>query len=182
MFSCEIKMKRRLPPYFPKLFGPMAFLVKLSWISFLIAPKMVLGCGGLLLSLCLVLTNFFIYEQEFSPSISGITPLMVWTNICMSMCVLAFIEHSYLLYCMRFSSKRYRKIAHRITSSNISVEKMKLTPERNITNGPMNNEEGEDTLDFQNWSKKVDTYAIKIFPLSFLVVSVIYWVYFGFLY
>ena len=182
IFLCDVKMKRKLAPYVTSVYFSMAFLVELSWISFLIAPEIVPGRAGLLITLCLVLANFFIYQQESSPSQSGLTPLLLWTNICLMMCVLAFMEYAYLLYCIRFGYITCKGIKRTKISNNYSGWKIKQVTKMNGEEHLVRNAMEEDKLQLFNWAKKVDSYAMKIYPLTFLGISLMYWIFFGLLY
>ena len=177
IFSWNVKFKRLLTPYGP-MFGMTMLLVELSWISFLIPPEMVPGRAGLLITLCLVLTNYFIYAEELSPPVSGITPLHIWSNMCLSMAIFAFMEYAYILYYIRFGYKKVKRNAKVQVLSNVIEQKER------VLNKLANKELLEKTLEdqertgFQNWARSVDSRAVKIFPLTFVVQAIVYWLYF----
>ena len=177
IFSWNVKVKRLLTPYGP-FFAITQLLVKLSWISFLIPPEMVPGRAGLLITLCLVLTNYFIYAEELSPPVSGITPLHIWSNMCLGMTIFAFMEYAYILYYIRFGYIKVKRNAKIEVLSNVLGQKehglIKLTDKESIKK-TLEDQEG---TDFQNWARSVDKCAVKIFPLTFVVQVIVYWLYF----
>ena len=66
--------------------------------------------------------------------------------------------------------------------SNTRIETLDHTSQGNITN---NNEELEiehlvvkENLPFHTRAHSIDSFSLKIFPLSFLAISLIYWLYF----
>ena len=155
-----------------------AMLVELSWISFLIPPEMVPGRAGLLITLCLVLTNYFIYAEESSPSISGITPMHIWCNMCLMMAIFAFMEYAYLLFYIRFGHKRIKENSKIGGLNNLSGQQSQgIVPISNKESSKKTLEDHE-KIQFHNWAKSVDSYAIKIFPLAFVIFTITYWFYF----
>ena len=59
---------------------------------------------------------------------------------------------------------------------------MKQVKQMNSEEQLVKNAEEEDKLQVLNWAKTVDSYAMKIFPLTFLGIALIYWIFFGLLY
>ena len=80
-------------------------MVMVSWTSFLIAPECVPGRAGLLVTLLLVLTTISLHELDVSPSVQGITPLLIWNDICVTMVIVAIVEYAGILYTMRFCTR-----------------------------------------------------------------------------
>ena len=105
-FSWKIDLKRILAPHVFETFIPMTIMVTVSWMSFLIPPQIVPGRGGLLVTLLLVLTTFHLRELDKCPAVRDITPLLVWSSVCLLMVALALFEYAFVLYFIRFGEKK----------------------------------------------------------------------------
>ena len=171
----------------------MTTLVMTSWISFLIPPQVVPGRSGLLVTLLLVLTTFHLHEFDQSPLISSVTPLLIWCEICLAFILIAFLQYSYILYCTRFEKDIKRKNKRRVGRNTIcSAEKQR--ERKTSTSGTNDKEKIGESLDVisRNFNmesqqaeslnaesaKIVDYYSLRIVPIGFLVVVLIYFVYY----
>lgn len=192
-FSWEIHLKRLLLPYVFKTFVPMTSLVMTSWISFLIPPESVPGRSGLLVTLILVLTTFHLHELDQSPLISSITPLLIWSELCLAFVFLAFLEYSCILFWVRFSNNRINKTKGRSGINPIhTIEKEKPKSsgkEDQICKDSQIQRERKqkrvpgyckDMMLEKITASKLDCIALKLFPLVFTFVLVVYFIYFGF--
>ena len=195
-FSWEIHLKRLLLPYIFKTFVPMTTLVMTSWISFLIPPESVPGRSGLLVTLILVLTTFHLHELDQSPLISSITPLLIWSEICLAFVFFAFLEYSCILFFLRFPNEGKNKIKGRsginpmymITKEeNIGKEEY-LKDDQNVRNTQMPLERRrkgagrncKDAMSEKLTASTLDYWALKIFPIGFIFVLIVYFGHFGF--
>ena len=184
VFSWDIHLKRLLRPYIIKTFIPMTTLVMTSWISFLIPPNCVPGRSGLLVTLLLVLTTFHLHELDQSPLISSVTPLLIWTEICLAFVLIAFVQYSFILYFTRFN-KEMKKINKRRGAINpiYSIDKQRQRKgSRNsgkdkekmgeVLNLSLRNEELGDQDD-DSFSRKtatlIDFYALMIVPIGTII-------------
>ena len=191
IFSWNMNLKRLLFPFLLKAFGPMIAFVEISWISFLIPPEMVPGRVGLLVTILLVCVNFYLYALETSPSITDITPLHIFFEICCTMVFNAFVEYAIILYTMRFG-KGNPYINNKVvdmrssvvqTASELSNTKRNASddssPEQVTKMGEiLRNSGDEQKLQFHKEALAIDAFALKIFPISFVGVSLVYWLYF----
>merc|ERR1711994_715809 len=91
-------------PYIVKSFIPTTLIVMVSWTSFLVSPDCVPGRSGLLVTLLLVLITIYLHALDVSPSIHGITPLIIWNQICLTMVIIALFEYAGIMYVIRFLS------------------------------------------------------------------------------
>ena len=194
VFSWDIHFRRLLMPYIFKTFIPMTTLVMTSWISFLIPPNVVPGRSGLLVTLLLVLTTFHLHELDRSPLISSVTPLLIWTEICLAFVLIAFVQYSFILYFTRFDKERKQnyKIRAAINPIYSIVQQRQGKEVRN--SGKSNEKQGEVTnLTLRNQEDKgheddsfniktatmIDYYALMVVPIGFLLVVFSYFIYFS---
>ena len=105
-FTWKIDLKRILVPYIFETFIPMATMVIVSWISFIVPPEIVPGRAGILVTLLLVLTTFHLREMERCPAFRDPTPLLIWTSVCLSVVSIAIFEYAFILYYIRFEQKK----------------------------------------------------------------------------
>ena len=193
IFSWKIHLKRILTPYILGTFIPTTTLVATSWISFLIPPESVPGRAGLLVTLLLVLTTFHLHELDVSPSVKGITPLLIWSEICLSLIILAFLEYAVILYFMRFGKKKIGS-KQMLELSTISKEKQNILTRARMRNkgvdyilepneSKSNKVDSIDTLEvkgvsgYRERALRIDHYALKTFPPLFVIIISIYWTY-----
>ena len=105
-FTWKIDLKRILVPYIFETFIPMATMVIVSWISFIVPPEIVPGRAGILVTLLLVLTTFHLREMERCPAFRDPTPLLIWTFVCLFVVAIAIFEYAFILYYIRFEKKK----------------------------------------------------------------------------
>ena len=193
-FQWDIHLKRILLPYVFKTFVPMTTLVMTSWISFLIPPESVPGRSGLLVTLLLVLTTFHLHELDQSPLISSVTPLLIWSEICLAFVFLAFLEYSCILFCLRFSTgyKGANKGRSGINPAYaIDRQQLKASAKEDqiIKNtNQMNMDKrsrritcySKDMTSEQLSASKLDYLALKLFPFGFVLVLVVYFIHFSY--
>ena len=189
MFAWRIQLKRLMLPFVVKEFIPTALLVMVSWISFLITPECVPGRGGLLVTLLLVLTTMYVHELNTSPSVKGITPLLIWNQICIIMIIVALLEYAGILYSMRFCTPT--KFKERIDELNVDsnkkdcrlVHKNEETKLIIVSDDQNHKENAETRFQFDDMdtclhkAQIVDHYSLILVPLLFCVISLIYWIY-----
>lgn len=171
----------------------MTTLVMTSWISFLIPPESVPGRSGLLVTLLLVLTTFHLHELDISPVISTVTPLLIWSEICLAFVFLAFLEYSFILFYSRFRNNGQNKDKGRSGINAVHINKRiepkafgnddentkttrQVETERRTKRISMNS---NDALPATLTASTLDYFALKIFPLCFMLVLVIYFVHFS---
>ena len=176
VFAWDIHLNRILLPYIFKTFIPMTTLVMTSWISFMIPPEIVPGRAGLLVTLLLVLTTFHLHELEQSPMISSVTPLLLWSELCLASVLLAFLEYAFILYFMRFPklSRTESKVRR-----GVNPKSMKGQDEPHDSKNEATHNESTGKQDGALRERKaavIDFYALRIFPLSFFFILVIYFI------
>ena len=190
MFAWTIQLKRLILPFVVKAFIPTAVLVMVSWISFLITPECVPGRAGLLVTLLLILTKMYVHELDTSPSVQGITPLLIWNQICIIMIILTLLEYAGILYVMRFCTPT--QYIERIRVLNVDantkdcglMQKNTKTKTKQIDDDQNHKKNKETRFKFDDMvlclhkAQMADHYSLIIVPSSFCVVTFIYWIYF----
>ena len=180
-------------PYIFKTFIPMTTLVMTSWISFLIPPESVPGRSGLLVTLLLVLTTFHLHELDQSPVISTVTPLLIWSEICLAFVFLAFLEYSFILFYVRFRNNGRNKDKGRSGINPLCMNK-NVKPKSSCNKDDVTRNTGQmemerrpkritinskDALPAKFTASTLDYFSLKIFPLGFMLVLVVYFVHFS---
>ena len=166
-FSWELHLERNFLPYMVKSYGPVPAMVAIAWLGFLIPPEMVPGRAGILVTLFLVMANLYIYEMESLPYIGSITPLHIWYEIGQDLLFLAFLEYAYLLFLMRFGNSNS---VESVIGNNDrgTMEGLPTNPNLKLIKGQ----------NFKEKAKRIDSFAIKVFPLISLAILSLYFCYY----
>ena len=200
MFTWKIEMERILMPYIVKSFIPTTLIVMVSWTSFLVSPDCVPGRSGLLVTLLLVLITIYLHDLDVSPSIHGITPLIIWNQICLTMVIIALFEYAGIMYVIRFLStsnkingmginclnleNRRKDFGHRDIEFNHSMTKIKV--EKNS----VQTKDGYNEIDLSTkkdsviearfrTAKSIDHASLILIPVLFSLTTLIYWLRFA---
>ena len=197
IFCWKLDLRRKLYPYILKAFTPMTVTVVTSWISFLIPPENIPGRAGILVTLLLVLTTFHLHELDESPSVGGLTALVIWGTICLVMIILAFLEYACILYAMRFGKKsngttmknkcNLMFLRRETSSMNKQTSNKVLSTETEEAIGKNANDKGVRNMDIrelnecQRRATQFDYNALIIIPALFITVALIFWIYYFFL-
>merc|ERR1712106_873676 len=97
----QFNLKRHMAKYVWNYHFPSGLFVTVSWVSFLIAPSVVPGRIGLLVTLFLVLTNMFNTINTESPTVEGLTSISIWLLSCIVFVAAAVSEYAVILYLKR---------------------------------------------------------------------------------
>ena len=195
MFTWKIEMKRILTPYVVKSFIPTTLIVMVSWTSFLVSPDCVPGRSGLLVTLLLVLITIYLHDLDVSPSIHGITPLIVWTQVCLTMVIVALFEYAGIMYVIRFlSTPKKIDAAHflnldilRPGSGKVDMEKKIGIPKRvkerqtkDDDNSMDARHKNDEIMDARfKMAKSIDHASLILIPCSFAFITLVYWLHFA---
>lgn len=71
----------RFTPFLLNIYLPTAILVTMSWVSFLINPKVIPGRMGLLVTIYLVLTNLSVGARVKAPPTGNISIVDIWFQV-----------------------------------------------------------------------------------------------------
>ena len=198
MFTWKIEMKRILMPYIVKSFIPTTLIVMVSWTSFLVSPDCVPGRSGLLVTLLLVLITIYLHDLDVSPSIHGITPLIIWNQICLTMVIISLFEYAGIMYVIRFLStsnkingmsclnleNRRKDLCHREMELNNSMTKIKLERNSVKTKDGYNEKDASTKNDsimearFRT-AKSIDHASLIFIPVLFSLTTLVYWLRFA---
>ena len=109
----NVFFKRNWIPYMWSYYLPALGLSLVGSVSFLIMPEMVPGRVALLLTLLLVLINFFGSIQEKVPISDELTAIGIYIQGIIALAISALFEYAVILYRikMRFMAK-HRKMGH----------------------------------------------------------------------
>ena len=193
MFTWKIEMKRTLTPYVVKSFIPTTLIVMVSWTSFLVSLDCVLDRAGLLVTLLLVLITIYLHDLDVSPSIHGITPLIVWTQICLTMVIVALFEYAGMMYVIRFLSTPKKIDAAHLLSLDIlrpGSGKIDMEKKMSITKRmrERQNKDDDKSMDATHkndeimdarfkMAKSIDHAFLIFIPCSFAFITLVYWLY-----
>lgn len=101
----RVHLKRNWIVYFWSYYLPSFCLALIGSIGFLILPEIVPGRVALLLTLTLVLINFFIAIQEKIPKTEGLTAIGMYILGCLTFVFMALFEYAIILLRIKFYSK-----------------------------------------------------------------------------
>ena len=94
----NIALKRKIIPIFFQVYLTTTLLVIVSWVSFMIDPKLVPGRMGLLVTVLLVLINIFISAKHEAPTSSGsLSALEVFLVACVLDVFTSILEYALVL-------------------------------------------------------------------------------------
>ena len=94
----RLVMKRRSLKYVLNYYVPSLLFVSASWTSFMVPPRIVPGRMALLITLLLVLINFYGTIIENQPACWKTTNIMEWIICCTMFVFGALVAYSILLY------------------------------------------------------------------------------------
>ena len=157
-------------------------------------PDCVPGRSGLLVTLLLVLITIYLHEQDTSPSVHGITPLIIWNQICLTMVIIALLEYAAILYLIRFRTPT--KHGKRIGCFGLDMIRSKTLEKRetSVSNTATSMEEyrnskadeteiydpTNDPMDARlQMAKSIDRHSLILVPISFFIIVFVYWIHFS---
>ena len=159
----ELVLKRYYVLHIMSYYIPCKLFVIMSWISFIIPPKVIPGRMTLLITLLLVLVNLFGTVITKQPSSNSTTLVAIWTISCILFVTAALFAYTILLWKQGRQCKNLPK-----KHPNVS----RVNPIKEKEHGHFTDNEGHDpTGNTCSW----DENCLKIFPLAFLIFNVIYW-------
>ena len=198
MFTWKIEMERILMPYIVKSFIPTTLIVMVSWTSFLVSPDCVPGRSGLLVTLLLVLITIYLHDLDVSPSIHGITPLIIWNQICLTMVIIALFEYAGIMYVIRFLStsnkingiiclnleNRRKDFSQRDMECNNSMTKIKVEGNSSKSKDGYNEKsvaiKKDSVMEARfKMAKSIDHASLIFIPVLFALTTLIYWLRFA---
>ena len=147
----KMRMERYSTKYILNYYLPSLIFVTASWASFLIPPTIVPGRMALLITLLLVLINFYGTIIQNQPPSQKPTALVMWTLVCGMFVFGALLAYSVLLYKL-FKTKGPKDCNQRRHQTKQEFEKL---IEQNLANS--------------------DKLFLIIFPSLFAIFNLIYW-------
>ena len=153
----RLKLERHYAQYLLNYYFPSLIFVVVSWISFTIPPEIVPGRMGLLVTLLLVLVNFFGTVIQTKPPTKKPTNLDVWMLACIVFVCGALFSYAALLF---------RQM------SNGTVSQVSRVPKRPT---PKPETDSNKHKVQSNRHLRWDMNCLKCFPIAFIMFNFVYW-------
>jgi len=151
----EVLLRRKHEPLIYQVYIPCCLFVFVSWISFIIDPKVVPGRMSLLVILLLVLVNVFNSVRSNAPSsgLSKLNAIDTFIMTCIFMVFSTILEYAIVLSILAFE---------------LDKEEYEINTERPALRDRI-------CMILQN-PRKLDKLAVAVFSISFALYNFNYWV------
>ncbi|KAK6177003.1 hypothetical protein SNE40_015198 [Patella caerulea] len=171
-FTClkaEVTLKREIGFYITQTYIPSILIVILSWASFWIDHEAVPARISVGLLTVLTITTQSSGARSQLPRVPYIKSIDVWMAVC-----LVFVFGAYMEYAVvTVLSRRHRKAAEKTSKSEVSLNDVVIN---NGTSCTSCNSSSADAIPHPG--RRVDKRSRIIFPLSFLIFNLVYWIYY----
>ncbi|VDI32043.1 Hypothetical predicted protein [Mytilus galloprovincialis] len=168
-FSCiqlDLHFKRNIGYYMIQFFVPSVMIVLLSWVSFWLTIDAVPARISLGILTVLTMTTQRSAGTASLPRVSYIKAIDVWMGACLVFVFAALLEFAFVNVMERRQIRRVQSVRLKGNGeSKPCLEKL----ERNVSRQPMTGHKK---------AKTIDNVSRVIFPISFILFCVVYWVYY----
>uniref|UniRef100_A0A667X302 Glycine receptor, alpha 4a n=1 Tax=Myripristis murdjan TaxID=586833 RepID=A0A667X302_9TELE len=182
-FTCiEVKfhLERQMGYYLIQMYIPSLLIVILSWVSFWINMDAAPARVGLGITTVLTMTTQSSGSRASLPKVSYVKAIDIWMAVCLLFVFAALLEYAAVNFVSRqhkeFIRLRKKQRRQRIVSVNhdgTTVEGATVfnpPPPVTIYDGEVLRKR------FIDRAKRIDTISRAVFPLSFLIFNIFYWV------
>uniref|UniRef100_A0A672HWN0 Glycine receptor subunit alpha-4-like n=1 Tax=Salarias fasciatus TaxID=181472 RepID=A0A672HWN0_SALFA len=181
-FTCiEVKfhLERQMGYYLIQMYIPSLLIVILSWVSFWINMDAAPARVGLGITTVLTMTTQSSGSRASLPKVSYVKAIDIWMAVCLLFVFAALLEYAAVNFVSRqhkeFIRLRKKQRQQRIVSTKdgTAVEGATVfTPPPPVTmyDGEVLHKR------FVDRAKRIDTISRAVFPLSFLIFNIFYWV------
>ncbi|KAG7517227.1 glycine receptor subunit alpha-4-like isoform X2 [Solea senegalensis] len=201
-FTCiEVKfhLERQMGYYLIQMYIPSLLIVILSWVSFWINMDAAPARVGLGITTVLTMTTQSSGSRASLPKVSYVKAIDIWMAVCLLFVFAALLEYAAVNFVSRQHKEfiRLRKkqrqqriedelmresrgfyfrgygLGHCLQKDGVAVEGATV-----FTPPPVVTECNEDTIHkrFVDRAKRIDTVSRAVFPLSFLIFNIFYWI------
>ncbi|KAI3351575.1 hypothetical protein L3Q82_020412, partial [Scortum barcoo] len=179
-FTCiEVKfhLERQMGYYLIQMYIPSLLIVILSWVSFWINMDAAPARVGLGITTVLTMTTQSSGSRASLPKVSYVKAIDIWMAVCLLFVFAALLEYAAVNFVSRqhkeFIRLRKKQRQQRITKDGTAVEGAPVfTPPPPVTmfDGEVLHKR------FVDRAKRIDTISRAVFPLSFLIFNIFYWI------
>ncbi|XP_048772301.1 glycine receptor subunit alpha-2-like isoform X1 [Ostrea edulis] len=166
-FACllvELKFERNTGYYIAQIFIPSILIVVLSWVSFWVDIDAIPARVSLGVLTVLTMTTQSSGVRTALPQVSYIKAIDVWMAVCLTFVFMSLLEFAYV----NVLSRRKSRPIH-----NPSETEMALKKDGNTT--PLRSQKH---IDFKKRARHVDKVARVMFPLTFFLFNLSFWVFY----
>ncbi|XP_010287101.1 PREDICTED: glycine receptor subunit alpha-4 [Phaethon lepturus] len=201
-FTCiEVKfhLERQMGYYLIQMYIPSLLIVILSWVSFWINMDAAPARVGLGITTVLTMTTQSAGSRASLPKVSYVKAIDIWMAVCLLFVFAALLEYAAVNFVSRqhkeFMRLRRRQRRHRMEEELVRESRFYLRgyglghclqPKDGAGEGPsiyspplagMLLQEGESLRRrYIDRAKRIDTISRAVFPFTFLVFNIFYWV------
>uniref|UniRef100_A0A3Q4H1G2 Glycine receptor, alpha 4a n=1 Tax=Neolamprologus brichardi TaxID=32507 RepID=A0A3Q4H1G2_NEOBR len=182
-FTCiEVKfhLERQMGYYLIQMYIPSLLIVILSWVSFWINMDAAPARVGLGITTVLTMTTQSSGSRASLPKVSYVKAIDIWMAVCLLFVFAALLEYAAVNFVSRqhkeFIRLRKKQRQQRIVSTKdgTAVEGASVftppPPPITMFDGGVLHKR------FVDRAKRIDTISRAVFPLSFLIFNIFYWV------
>uniref|UniRef100_A0A3B3VJX4 Glycine receptor, alpha 4b n=1 Tax=Poecilia latipinna TaxID=48699 RepID=A0A3B3VJX4_9TELE len=178
-FTCiEVKfyLERQMGYYLIQMYIPSLLTVILSWVSFWINMDAAPARVGLGITTVLTMTTQSSGSRASLPKVSYVKAIDIWMAVCLLFVFAALLEYAAVNFVSRQHKEFFRlrkKLKEHIGLSLSSAPEMDATPV--FADLPPGLGFYEIRRRFVERAKRIDTISRAVFPMSFLMFNVLYW-------
>ena len=164
-----INLHRSRVQIFFQVYVISAMIVVVSWVTFVIPPDVVPARMGLLITIFLVLINIFNGVKTRSPVSTTLNAIDEYLMLCIILVFLALVEYTIVL-----ARNKNPSIASKEPQKNGKVGR-KVIPSLLEVEQTQHENGWRKYFMLKTITKCLDSFSLVMFPLTFLLLNVIYW-------
>uniref|UniRef100_A0A8C6TLN2 Glycine receptor, alpha 4a n=1 Tax=Neogobius melanostomus TaxID=47308 RepID=A0A8C6TLN2_9GOBI len=176
-FTCiEVKfhLERQMGYYLIQMYIPSLLIVILSWVSFWINMDAAPARVGLGITTVLTMTTQSSGSRASLPKVSYVKAIDIWMAVCLLFVFAALLEYAAVNFVSR-QHKEFIRLRKRQRQGDYSrgvncVLPAASSPPVTMCDGGMLHKR------FVDRAKRIDTISRAVFPLSFLIFNIFYWI------
>lgn len=176
--STTLHLQRNIGYYMAQVFVPSILIVILSWVSFWIHVDAIPARISLGVLTVLTITTQSSGIRASLPRVSYIKAIDVWNSACLVFVFTALLEYAYI----NVQTRRHQKSASKetlltIQASNPLILSQGVAPARCID---VRKTIGVREMDYLKRARTIDRVARFVFPISFAIFNITFWIYYMF--
>ncbi|XP_045125098.1 glycine receptor subunit alpha-2-like [Portunus trituberculatus] len=201
LVQMQVVLSRKLSYYLLNIYLPSALVVGVSWLTYLVPPRLVPGRMVLTITSLLTLVSMFNAAKAESPKVSYAKAIDVWMLCCITLNFAVLVEYTVvtrLIHLAKVTPRSKVKIQPKVTTSTSqSGQNLRhLSASSSSSSSPASSSSGVgDEVSTRStgnckteeaagpkwtevWEGRLETYTPIFLPIVFLLFNIAYWPYF----
>uniref|UniRef100_A0A673NLI8 Glycine receptor subunit alpha-4-like n=1 Tax=Sinocyclocheilus rhinocerous TaxID=307959 RepID=A0A673NLI8_9TELE len=177
-FTCiEVKfhLERQMGYYLIQMYIPSLLTVILSWVSFWINMDAAPARVGLGITTVLTMTTQSSGSRASLPKVSYVKAIDIWMAVCLLFVFAALLEYAAVNFVSR-QHKEFFRLRRKLREDCLSGDGPLSEAAAMFAGLPPGHVLFDIRRRFAERAKRIDTISRAVFPLSFLVFNVFYWI------